>query len=100
MTPTRRALLDGSVDLAVHSAKDVPTDEAPGLVIAAYPPREHPLDALVCRVRGTTLETLPAGARVGTDSPRRGAFLQAERDIGPEIDDPALLSVPTPRLSL
>lgn len=69
------ALLDGSVDLAVHSAKDVPTDEHPDLAIAAYPPREDPRDALVCRVRGTTLATLPIGARVGTDSPRRVAFL-------------------------
>jgi hydroxymethylbilane synthase len=73
------ALLDGAVDVAVHSAKDVPTDEAPGLVIAAYPPREDPRDALVCRVRGATLETLPKGARVGTDSPRREAFLRAVR---------------------
>lgn len=77
------ALVDGSVDVAVHSAKDVPTDEAPGLLIAAYPPREDPRDALVCRVRGTTLETLPRGARVGTDSPRRGAFLRAVR---PDLD--------------
>jgi len=73
------ALLDGSVDLAVHSAKDVPTDEHPLLAIAAYPPREDPRDALVCRARGTTLGTLPIGARVGTDSPRRVAFLRALR---------------------
>ena len=73
------ALLQGVVDLAVHSAKDVPTDEHPHLVLAAYPPREDPRDALVCRVRGTTLATLPAGARVGTDSPRRVAFLRAVR---------------------
>ena len=73
------ALLDRSVDLAVHSAKDVPTDEDPRLVIAAYPPREDPRDALVCRVRGTTLATLPHEARVGTDSPRRTAFLRAVR---------------------
>jgi hydroxymethylbilane synthase len=73
------ALHAGTVDLAVHSAKDVPTDEAPGLVIAAYPPREDQRDALVCRVRGTTLATLPDGARVGTDSPRRVAFLRALR---------------------
>jgi hydroxymethylbilane synthase len=77
------ALLDGSVDLAVHSAKDVPTTEPDRLVIAAYPPREDPRDALVCRVRGTTLETLPRGARVGTDSPRRVAFLKA---IRPDLD--------------
>jgi hydroxymethylbilane synthase len=73
------ALLDGTVDLAVHSAKDVPTDEHPLLAIAAYPPREDARDALVCRVRGTTLATLPMGARVGTDSPRRVAFLGALR---------------------
>jgi hydroxymethylbilane synthase len=77
------ALLEGDVDLAVHSAKDVPTDEHPQLVIAAYPPREDPRDALVCRERGTTLATLPHGARVGTDSPRRVAFLRAVR---PDLD--------------
>jgi hydroxymethylbilane synthase len=77
------ALHDGQVDLAVHSAKDVPTDEPERLVIAAYPPREDPRDALVCRVRGTTLATLPPGARVGTDSPRRIAFLRAVR---PDLD--------------
>lgn len=73
------ALLDGTVDLAVHSAKDVPTDEHPMLRVAAYPPREDPRDALVCRERGMTLATLPTGARVGTDSPRRVAFLRAIR---------------------
>ncbi len=73
------ALLDRTVDLAVHSAKDVPTDEHPALAIAAYPPREDPRDALVCRRRGTTLATLPIGSRVGTDSPRRVAFLRAVR---------------------
>ncbi len=73
------SLLDGSVDLAVHSAKDVPTDEHRLLTIAAYPPREDQRDALVCRQRGTTLATLPHGARVGTDSPRRVAFLHALR---------------------
>jgi len=73
------ALIDGLVDLAVHSAKDVPTTEPNKLVIAAYPPREDPRDALVCRVRGTTFATLPHGARVGTDSPRRVAFLRAQR---------------------
>jgi hydroxymethylbilane synthase len=73
------ALLDGRVDLAVHSAKDVPTAQSDRLVIGAYPPREDPRDALVCRVRGTTLEALPHGARVGTDSPRRIAFLRAVR---------------------
>ena len=73
------ALLDGTIDVAVHSAKDVPTDEHPDLVIAAYPGREDPRDALVCRERGATLATLPYGSRVGTDSPRRTAFLRAVR---------------------
>lgn len=74
-----RALLDGRVDVAVHSAKDVPTEELPSLAIAAYLPREDARDALVCRERGRTLETLPPAARVGTDSPRRTAFLLARR---------------------
>ncbi len=73
------ALLDGTVDLAVHSAKDVPTEEPARLTIAAYPAREDPRDALVCRERGATLATLPPGSRVGTDSPRRTAFLRARR---------------------
>lgn len=73
------ALRDGSVDVAVHSAKDVPTDEHPDLVIAAYPTRDDPRDALVCRVRGSTLATLPEGSRIGTDSPRRRSFLHALR---------------------
>lgn len=73
------ALLDGAVDLAVHSAKDVPTTEHPRLIIAAFPVREDPRDALVGREPGTTLERLPKGARVGTDSPRRSAFLRAIR---------------------
>jgi hydroxymethylbilane synthase len=73
------ALLDGRIDVAVHSAKDVPTAGDPRLEIAAYPPREDPRDALVCRESGRTLDTLPAGAVVGTDSPRRVAFLRARR---------------------
>ena len=73
------ALLAGDVDLAVHSAKDVPTTEDPRLTIAAYPQRQDPRDALVGREPGLTLDTLPIGSRVGTDSPRRTAFLQARR---------------------
>jgi hydroxymethylbilane synthase len=79
VTAIERALLEGRVDAAVHSAKDVPTDEDPRLAIAAWTAREDPRDALVCRVRGTTLATLPPGSRVGTDSPRRTAFLRAVR---------------------
>jgi hydroxymethylbilane synthase len=73
------ALIAGDVDFAVHSAKDVPTAEHPALTIAAYPHREDPRDALVGREPGLTLERLPLGARVGTDSPRRGAFLRTLR---------------------
>lgn len=73
------ALLEGRVDVAVHSAKDMPTAQDPGLLIGAYLPREDPRDALVCRSRGVALATLPPGARVGTDSPRRMAFLLASR---------------------
>ena len=72
----RRALLDGSVDLAVHSYKDLPTAVAPGLIIAAVPHREDPRDALVAR-DGLTLGELPPGSRVGTGAPRRVAQLRA-----------------------
>jgi hydroxymethylbilane synthase len=74
-----RALLAGEIDLAVHSAKDVPLEEDPGLVIAAYPERADPRDALVTGRGGGSLESLPRGAVVGTDSPRRTGFLLAAR---------------------
>jgi hydroxymethylbilane synthase len=70
----REALLSGEVDLAVHSLKDLPTGPAPGIVLAAVPPREDPRDALVAR-DGAKLADLPAGARIGTGSPRRAAQL-------------------------
>jgi hydroxymethylbilane synthase len=70
----RKALLDGRIDVAVHSLKDLPTAEEPGLVIAAVPQREDPRDVLVAR-DGLTLGELPAGSVVGTGSPRRVAQL-------------------------
>src|SRR5436305_389439 len=73
------ALLSGEVYLAVHSAKDVPTTEDPRLVIAAYPSRDDARDALIAREPGATIDSLPAESRVGTDSPRRTAFLHARR---------------------
>lgn len=74
------ALLAGTVDVAVHSAKDVPTDVDPRLMIAAYLPRADPLDALVVRAgMPGGINDLPRGARVGTDSPRRTGFLLAHR---------------------
>lgn len=72
----REELLRGSIDLAVHSLKDLPTAPAAGLVVAAVPPRVDPRDALVAR-DGLTLGELPAGARVGTGSLRRAAQLHA-----------------------
>ena len=74
VTALREALLRGEVDFAVHSFKDLPTAPADGLVIAAVPPREDARDVLVAR-DGLTLGELPAGARVGTGSPRRTAQL-------------------------
>jgi hydroxymethylbilane synthase len=76
-----RALLDGRVDAAVHSAKDVPTDEDPRLRIAAYLARADPRDALIVRIHATaqSLADVPQGFRVGTDSPRRTGFLLAQR---------------------
>jgi hydroxymethylbilane synthase len=74
-----RALLAGEVDLAVHSAKDVPLEEDPGLVIAAYPERADPRDALITKRGRGSLESLAEGATVGTDSPRRAGFLLAAR---------------------
>lgn len=75
------ALLSGEVDLAVHSAKDVPTDEDPRLTIAAYPIRSAPGDVVVVAAGrfAASLDDLPMGSRVGTDSPRRTAFLRAIR---------------------
>jgi hydroxymethylbilane synthase len=74
-----RALLSRDIDLAVHSAKDVPLEEDLGLAIAAYPERADPRDALITRRGGGSLESLPRRAIVGTDSPRRAGFLLAAR---------------------
>jgi len=74
----REALIDGRCDLAVHSLKDLPTAPAAGLVLAAVPLRADPRDAL-CASDRARLADLPAGARVGTGSPRRAAQLRALR---------------------
>lgn len=73
-----RALLDGRIDLAVHSLKDMPTAVTPGLEIACVPERETPFDVLVAR-GPATLETLPAGAVIGTSSVRRVAQVRRIR---------------------
>jgi hydroxymethylbilane synthase len=78
----QQAVLDGHADLAVHSAKDLPAAQTPGLVLAAAPEREDPRDVLVTAataageaVEPDPLDSLPTGSRVGTGSPRRVALL-------------------------
>ncbi|MFC3477725.1 hydroxymethylbilane synthase [Halobacterium litoreum] len=71
-------VLDGNVDAAVHSMKDVPTDVPDDLVVAAVPHRENPADVLVTN-DGTDLEDLDSGSVVGTASLRRGAQVKAHR---------------------
>jgi len=71
----QQAVLDGRADLAVHSAKDLPSETAAGLRLAAVPERADPRDALV----GARLDDIPAGGRVGTGSVRRQAQLAALR---------------------
>ncbi|MFN8133516.1 MAG: hydroxymethylbilane synthase [Solirubrobacteraceae bacterium] len=72
------ALLAGEIDAAVHSAKDVPGELAPGTAIAAVPAREDPRDALCGPF--AAIDELPTGARVGTSSLRRRAQLLAARE--------------------
>ena len=80
------ALMACRIDCAVHSMKDVPTELAPGLVIAAIPQREDPCDILISHARGS-LQDLPHGARLGTSSLRRMALVRAQR---PDLDVVAL----------
>ena len=72
------ALLEGKIDIAIHSMKDLPTEIAAGLVIAAIPEREDPRDVLVSR-GANILKTLPAGTKIGTGSLRREAQLRHYR---------------------
>src|SRR4029077_20451036 len=77
------ALLDGRIDVAVHSLKDLPTRLPPGLTLGAIPVRHDPREALV---NGRSLSDLPAGARVGTSSLRRIAqvrFLRPDLEVVP-----------------
>lgn len=78
VTAIEEALRSGEIDVAVHSLKDLPTEEPADLVVAAIPAREDPRDVLVTRSRGG-LAGLPRGAVVGTSSPRRAAFVLALR---------------------
>ncbi|WP_113701148.1 hydroxymethylbilane synthase [Nonomuraea lactucae] len=76
----RDKLMEGEIDFAVHSLKDLPTKPDPRVTLAAIPARHDHRDALVGRV---PFADLPAGARVGTGSPRRIAMLRALR---PDIE--------------
>lgn len=78
VTQLRTRLLEGGIDIVVHSLKDLPTQAAADLEVAAVPPRADARDALVAR-DGLTLSNLPPGASVGTGSPRRAAQLLAVR---------------------
>ncbi|OMH29015.1 hydroxymethylbilane synthase [Tersicoccus phoenicis] len=78
VTALRDALLHSDCDVAVHSLKDLPSAPADGLTIAAVPTRADVRDVL-CARDGLALAELPAGARVGTGSPRRAAQLRAAR---------------------
>lgn len=69
------ALLAGTIDLAIHSGKDVPAMVAPGLTLAATPRRASPWDVL-CAAPGVTVDTILAGGRIGTGSTRRTAQLR------------------------
>jgi hydroxymethylbilane synthase len=87
-----RALLDGTIDVAVHSHKDLPVASTPGLAMAAVPPR-GPVEDVLCARDGLTLATLPPGARLGTCSTRRTAQILARR---PDLDvRPLRGNVPT-----
>ena len=77
-TALREALRAGEVDAVVHSFKDLPTADYPGLTIGAVPKRADARDAF-CGRDGVTLDALPAGSRVGTGAPRRSAQLRLTR---------------------
>ena len=78
VTAIEDTLRAGEIDAAVHSLKDLPTGERPGLVVGAVLPRDDPRDVLITSARGG-LATLAHGARVGTSSPRRDAALRLAR---------------------
>lgn len=74
----QRSIIDGTVDLAVHSLKDLPTRNPEELVLAAITPREDTADALIAPGH-KTLNALPPGARIGTSAPRRRAQILFKR---------------------
>lgn len=82
VSAVRQALHQGTIDIAVHSLKDLPTTPEPGIQLAAIPPRVDPADVLIGR-DGLGLAELPAGSVIGTGSPRRAVQLRAAR---PDIE--------------
>lgn len=92
----QRALLDGAVDVAVHSLKDLPTQGPDGLILGAVPTREDVADALIAPEH-RRLESLPAGAKVGTGSSRRRAQLLHAR---PDLDVQAVRGNVETRLNM
>lgn len=75
-------LKDGTIDFAVHSLKDVMPNLPQGLILGAFPKRVSPFDCLVSRKEFSTLDDLPQGARIGTNSLRRqGQLLSARQDL-------------------
>lgn len=92
VTALENALLDNSVDFAVHSYKDLPTQETAGLVIAATPEREVVHDVLLTGSAISAVEDLPPSARIGTNSPRRATQL---REVHPFEIVPIRGNVPT-----
>ena len=91
VTALEDALRAGKIDIAVHSMKDLPTEEREDLVVAAVPTRADPQDVFITASRGG-LDSLQAGGVVGTSSPRRAAFLRclrpdaSTRDIRGNVD--------------
>jgi len=96
VTAVREAVVSGAADVAVHSLKDLPTAPADGLTIACVPVRVDARDVLIAR-DGLTLETLPAGSRVGTGSPRRACQIEAVR---PDLDVVAIRGNVDTRIAL
>lgn len=81
-----QALLEGKIDLAVHSLKDLPAEQPAGVCLAAILPRGNPRDGLISAKRYKSLDDLPKGAKIGTASPRRTAQLKHYRpDIEPVL---------------
>ena len=90
-----RALLDGTIDLAVHSAKDMPVELADGLTVGAYPEREDPRDVFI-GAPGRRFAALPPGSQVGTGSLRRIALLKSLR---PDLESVPIRGNVTTRLA-